>query len=124
MVAADQNYFDLFLVQTLELFSYIRPRRIAWQDAIVEVASNEEQVRPIFKSKIDQHIKTVLKVALSLEPSRTILDCRGIEMVVGCEQHMDCHRPLIPERGVAHRYEGWILRLEMVEREPPEGFLL
>jgi len=74
MMAADENYLDFFLVESLELFGYVGSCRIAGQYPIIEVASYQEQVWPVLKSKIDQDIEGVLKVSLPLEPSGTVLD--------------------------------------------------
>ena len=63
----------------------------------------------------------MLKVSLSLEPSGTILDGGGVEVVVGCEKDVNCH-----ERGSyrlsaiiqANRLQGRpILRLKVDESE-------
>src|SRR2546425_888437 len=54
MVTADKNYLDLFLVQSLELFSYVGSCWVAGQYSVVEVASYQEEVWPVVKRKIDQ----------------------------------------------------------------------
>ena len=95
MVTADENYFDLFLVQSLELFSHVGSGRVAGKYAVVEVASYQEEVWPVLKREIDQDVEAVLKVSLPLEPSGTILDGGGVEMVVGCEKNVNRHDPLI-----------------------------
>src|SRR6266702_3907458 len=91
MVTADENYFDLFLVQSLELFSHVGSGRVAGKYAVVEVASYQEEVWPVLKREIDQDVEAVLKVSLPLEPSGTILDGGGVEMVVGCEKNVNRH---------------------------------
>ena len=52
-MSTDENDLDFFLMQSLELFSHIRPSRITWEYPIVEVASYQEEVRPVLKSKVD-----------------------------------------------------------------------
>src|SRR2546428_2383350 len=94
MVTADENYLNLFLVQSLELLSHIRSCRVAGQYAVVKVSSYQEEVWPVLECKVDQDIEAVLKVSLSLEPSRTVLYCRGVEMVVGREKNVNSHYPL------------------------------
>ena len=73
-MTADENYFDLFLMEPLELFSHIGPCRIARQYAVVEVASYQKKVWPVLECKVDQDVERVLEVSLSLEPLRTVLD--------------------------------------------------
>ena len=120
-MSADENYLDLFLVQPLELFGYVGSSRIAGQYAIVEVSSYEKQVWPILKGKIDWDIERVLKVSFPLEPSRTVLGCGGVEMVVSREKHMNRHCPLSSQTTRTVRLLaqplGSILNLEAVEPE-------
>ena len=118
---ADENYLDLFLVQPLKLLSHVSSCRVAGKYAVVEVASYQEEVWPVLKREIDQDVEAVLKVSLPLEPSGTILDGGGVEVVVSCEKDVNCH-----ERGSyrlsaiiqANRLQGRpILRLKVDESE-------
>jgi len=121
-MTADQDCLDLFLMQSLELLSHVSSSRVAGQYTVIEVASYQEEVWPVLKSKIDQNIEAVLKVSLSLEPSRTVLYCRGVEMVVGREKDVNSHYPLSYHATRTERLLralGSILNLEAVE---PEAF--
>src|SRR5438046_7132307 len=91
MMTADKDRLDFLLMETFELFCHIGSCRVAGQDAVVEVASYQEEIWPVVKSKVDQHVEAVLKVSLSLEPSGTILDGGGVEGVVGCEKDVSWH---------------------------------
>ena len=91
MVSAYQNCLDVFLMQSFELISHKRACRISRQDAIVEVSPYEEEVGLVFEGEVDEYLETSLEVMFSRKPFRSILDCRGVEMVVGSEEHLDCH---------------------------------
>ena len=91
MMSADEDYLDLFLVESLELFGYVASCGIPRQYPIVEISPDQEEVWPVFKSKVDQDIEGVLKVSLPLESPGTVLDGGGIEMIVSCKKHMYCH---------------------------------
>src|SRR5438034_8927152 len=93
MMTADKDRLDFLLMETFDLFCHIGSCRVAGQDAVVEVASYQEEIWLVVKSKVDQHVEAVLKVSLSLEPSGTILDGGGVEVVVGCEKDVKCHEP-------------------------------
>src|SRR5207249_7720758 len=81
-------------VQPFELLRHVGPCRITRQYAIVEVSSYQEEVWPVVKRKIDQDVEAVLKVSLPFEPSRTILDSRGIKMIIGSKKDMNRHNRL------------------------------
>src|SRR5205809_8111409 len=91
MMTADKDRLDFLLMETFELFCHIGSCRVVGQDAVVEVASCQEEIWPVVKSKVDQHVEAVLKVSLSLEHSGTILDGGGDEVVAGCEKDVNCH---------------------------------
>ena len=65
----------------------------------------------------------MLKVSLPLEPFGTILDGRGVEMIVSCKKDMNCHYPLSSQATRTVRLLaqllGSILNLEANE---PEAF--
>ena len=73
-MAADEQDLDLLLVKPLQLFRNIGTGRVARKNTIIKVAAYQEEIGPILKSKVDKDVKGVLKIPLSLEPSRTILD--------------------------------------------------
>src|SRR5205809_2472220 len=122
MMTADKDRLDLLLMETFELFCHIGSCRVAGQGAVVEVASYQEEIWPVVKSKVDQHVEAVLKVSLPLEPSGTILDGGGVEVVVGCQKHMNRHYTLSSQATRTVRIPvqllGSILNLEEVEPEP------
>jgi hypothetical protein len=122
-MSTDENDLDFFLIQSLKLFSHIRPSRITWEYPIIEVASYQKEIRPVLKGKVNQDVERVLEVSFPLEPSRAILDGGGVEVVVGCEKHVYCHYPLSSQAARTVRLLvqplGSILNLEANE---PEAF--
>ena len=121
MVSADDYYLDLFLVEPLELFGHVGSCWIAGQYPIIEIASYQEEVRPVLKCKVDQDIEGMLEVSFPFEPSRTVLDGGGVEVVVCCEKDVNRHDPLSSQANRAVRLPvqslGSILNLEAVEPE-------
>src|SRR5437773_10726425 len=91
MMTADKDRLDFLLMETFELFCHIGSCRVAGQDAVVEVASYQEEIWLVVKSKVDQHVEAVLKVSYSFEPLGTILNAGGVELVVSCEKDVNCH---------------------------------
>src|SRR5438093_1268286 len=91
-------------------------------EALDRIVSEEDvQVPSAVELLPSQHVEAVLKVSLSLEPSGTILDGGGVEVVVSCEKDVNCH-----ERGSyrlsaiiqTNRLQGRpILRLKVDESE-------
>ena len=83
-MSTDEQDLDLLLVEPLQLLRNIGTGRVARKNTIIKVAAYEKEVRPVLKCKVDKDVKAVLKVPLSLEPPRTILDRRGVKMIICC----------------------------------------
>ncbi len=75
VVAAYKNGFDVLLMKTPEVFCYERPRRIAGQNAIIEISTDQKNVGLVLQSEVDQNFEATLEVAFAFESFGSILDC-------------------------------------------------